>query len=108
MNINVCAYFCDGCFCVKIPHSDLVYQPSAQGADLTFAAAPLAAGIGQTHHNISAFSVSFAKGLQDLIGDERTRRPAEHSFLVVSGCCEAEVLVSLKKTFHGQVGIQTL
>lgn len=67
-------------------HPDGRGRLSAKGADLTLAAAPLAAGVGQADHHIPALAVSLAKGFQNLLGDERTGRPAEHSLLVVSRC----------------------
>lgn len=39
----------------------------AQGADLALAAAPLAAGVGQTHHHVPAFPVGGAQRLEDFI-----------------------------------------
>lgn len=84
------------CPCI---HSDDRGRLSAEGADLALAAAPLATGVGQTHHHIPAFAISFAQGFQDLLSDERAGRPSKHSFLVVSGC-EAYVSVSLEKALH--------
>lgn len=80
---------------------------SAKGADLTLAAAPFAAGIGQAHHHIPAFAVSLAKGFQDLLGDERTGWPAEHSLLVVCRC-EAYISVPLEESLHHGVVTQAL
>ena len=48
---------------------------SAERADLTLAAAPLAAGVGQPHHHTAAFAVVPAQGLQDLFGDDGSDRP---------------------------------
>lgn len=74
--------------CVSVYNNTCIHSDglSAKGADLALAAAPLAAGVGQAHHHVPALAVSLAKGFQDLLGDERTGRPAKHSLLAVSGC----------------------
>lgn len=61
-------------------------QLSAKGADLALTAAPLAAGIGQAHHHIPALAVSFAKGFQDFLGNERASWPVEPFLLDIFGC----------------------
>lgn len=56
-----------------------------KGADLALAASPLTAGVGQAHHHVPAFTISFAQGFQDFLCDEGSRWPAEHFLRVVSG-----------------------
>lgn len=43
---------------------------STKGADLTLATSPLTAGVGQAHHDVPAFPISFAQGFQDFLCDE--------------------------------------
>lgn len=92
------------CLCM---HSGFEGRLSAKGADLALAAAPLAAGVGQTHYHVPALSISLAQGFQDLLRDERTGRPAENFLLVVSWC-EAHVSVPLEDTLHHRIVTQAL
>lgn len=91
------------CVIVWQSKKNILFMPkSAKGADLTLAAAPFAASVGQTHHHIPTFAVSFAKSLQDLVSDEGACGSAEHSLLVVSGH-KAKIFVPLEETLHHKV-----
>lgn len=82
-------------------------QLSAKGTDLTLAAAPLAAGIGQAHNDISTLAVSFAKGFQDFLSNERASWSAKHILLFVFRC-KTQICVPLEDTLHHGIGTKTL
>lgn len=72
---------------------------STKRADLTLATAPFAAGIGQTHHQVSSLAVSLAQGFKDFLWEEGTGLSGKHTIPTLSWC-EARISVSLKETFY--------
>lgn len=87
------------CFCICVGKQE---GSSTKGADLTLATSPLTAGVGQAHHNVPAFSISFAQGFQDFLCDEGARWPAEHFLLVVFGW-KTQFSVSLQDALNAVV-----
>lgn len=66
----------------------------AKRADFSFAASPLAAGIGESHHYITSFSVDGPQRFKHLLWNGRARRPPEQGTFLITLCHRQSIKIS--------------